>query len=80
VSAAQQSLDVMDTPHWHPGAPLFRPLAMSNLAMTGAITEELEMLPRVFALTAVIGLLVTGSAAFVANHPHAARACASTCD
>jgi hypothetical protein len=41
---------------------------------------EGEMLVKVFALTAVIGVLVTGSAAFVANHPHAMTACASACD
>jgi hypothetical protein len=27
-------------------------------------------------MTFVIGLLVTGSAAFVANHPHGLKACA----
>jgi hypothetical protein len=34
------------------------------------------MLGKVFALTVVIGLLVTGAAAFVANHPSAVSACA----
>jgi hypothetical protein len=34
------------------------------------------MLGKVFAVTAVIGLLVTGSAAFVANHPRGLAACA----
>ncbi len=38
------------------------------------------MLFKVFAVTAVIGLLVTGSAAFVANHPRAVAACAADCD
>ena len=38
------------------------------------------MLLRVFALTLVIGLLVTGSAAFVANHSRALEACVSGCD
>jgi hypothetical protein len=39
-----------------------------------------EMSIKAFALTAVVGLLVTGSAAFVANHPHPVMACASACD
>jgi hypothetical protein len=39
------------------------------------------MLGRFFALTVVIVLLVTGSAAFVANHPRALTACAARiCD
>jgi hypothetical protein len=38
------------------------------------------MLLKVFAMTVVIGLLVTGSAAFVANHSRALAACASGCD
>ncbi len=39
------------------------------------------MLGRFFALTVVIILLVTGSAAFVANHPRALTACAARiCD
>jgi hypothetical protein len=38
------------------------------------------MLGKIFAVTFVIGLLVTGSAAFVANHPRALTACASGCD
>jgi hypothetical protein len=38
------------------------------------------MLIKVFALTAIVGLLVTGSAAFIANHPHPAMACTSACD
>ena len=39
-------------------------------------TDGGEMLGKVFALTVVIGLLVTGSAAFVAKHPSAVSACA----
>jgi hypothetical protein len=35
-----------------------------------------KMLGKLFALTAVIGLLVASSAAFVANHPAALTACA----
>ena len=38
------------------------------------------MLGKIFALTAVISLLVTGSAAFVANHPKALTACAASCE
>jgi hypothetical protein len=38
------------------------------------------MLGKIFAVTFVIGLLVTGSAAFVANHPRALAACTSGCD
>jgi hypothetical protein len=38
------------------------------------------MLLKVFAVTFVIGLLVTGSAAFVTGHPHALMSCASGCD
>jgi hypothetical protein len=38
------------------------------------------MIGKVFALTAVIGMLVAGSAAFVANHPRALTACAARCD
>jgi hypothetical protein len=34
------------------------------------------MLGKVFAVTVVIGLLVTGSAAFVAKHPSTLAACA----
>jgi hypothetical protein len=34
------------------------------------------MLGKIFALTAVIGLLVASSAVFVANHPAALAACA----
>jgi hypothetical protein len=59
---------------------LFRPRATSNVGATiGAMTEG-EMLIKVFALTAIVGLLVTGSAAFIANHPHPVMACASACD
>lgn len=35
------------------------------------------MLGKLFALTAVLGLLVASSAAFVANHPSAMTACAA---
>jgi hypothetical protein len=39
------------------------------------------MLGRFFALAAVISLLVSGTAAFVANHPRAMTACAlAVCD
>ena len=38
------------------------------------------MLGKVFALTLVIGLLVTGSAAFVANHPRGLTACSNACN
>jgi hypothetical protein len=38
------------------------------------------MLGKVFALTVVIGLLVTSSAAFVANHPRTPAACAVSCE
>ena len=44
------------------------------------LTTEGKMLFKVFAVTAVIGLLVTGSAAFVANHPRGLAACAADCD
>jgi hypothetical protein len=37
---------------------------------------EGTMLGKVFAVTVVIGLLVTGSAAFFAKHPSAVSACA----
>jgi hypothetical protein len=46
----------------------------------GRAPTEGKMLLKVFAVTAVIGLLVTGSAAFVANHPRALAACADNCD
>jgi hypothetical protein len=36
-----------------------------------------EMLRKVFALAAVIGLLVAGSAAFVASHPRGLTACST---
>jgi hypothetical protein len=38
------------------------------------------MLLKVFAVMLVIGLLVTGSTAFVADHPRALAACAVDCD
>jgi hypothetical protein len=38
------------------------------------------MIGNVFALSAVIGMLVAGSAAFVANHPRALTSCAASCD
>ena len=43
-------------------------------------SAEGEMLGKVFALAVVIGLLVTSSAAFVANHPRAPAACAVSCE
>jgi hypothetical protein len=39
-----------------------------------------EMLGKVLALSAMIGLLVASSAAYVANHPRAMTACATNCD
>jgi hypothetical protein len=54
-------------------------IAAANVSDIGAPTEG-RMLGKIFAVTFVIGLLVTGSAAFVANHPHALAACASGCD
>lgn len=38
------------------------------------------MIGKVFALTAVIGLLVASSAAFVAKHPRGLTACAANCE
>jgi hypothetical protein len=55
-----------------PGA-IHNPAASASTV--GALTEG-TMLGKVFAVTVVIGLLVTGSAAFVAKHPSAAAACA----
>lgn len=43
-------------------------------------STEGEMLGKVFALAVVIGLLVTSSAAFVANHPRTPAACAVSCE
>ncbi len=43
-------------------------------------STEGEMLGKVFALAVVIGLLVTSSAAFVANHPRTPAACAASCE
>ena len=48
--------------------------------MTIGTSMEAEMLLKVFALTFVIGLLVIGSAAFVAARPHAIAACAVNCN
>jgi hypothetical protein len=55
------------------------PIAAANASDISAPTEG-SMLGKIFAVTFVIGLLVTGSAAFVANHPRALAACASGCD
>jgi len=38
------------------------------------------MLGKVLALTAVIGLLVATSAAFVASNPRSLAACAASCE
>jgi len=55
------------------------PIAAANTSEIGAPTEG-RMLGKIVAVTFVIGLLVTGSAAFVANHPRALAACTSSCD
>jgi hypothetical protein len=54
-------------------------IAAANSNNIGASTEA-EMLGKVFALTAVIGLLVASSAAFVSNHSRGLVACAANCD
>jgi hypothetical protein len=55
------------------------PIPAANNSDIGATTEG-KMLGKVFAVTFVIGLLVTGSAAFIANHPHSLAACAADCE
>jgi hypothetical protein len=68
--------------HHHMNAalpPASTPIAAANTSDVRAPMEG-RMFGKIFAVTFVIGLLVTGSAAFVANHPHALAACASGCD
>jgi hypothetical protein len=72
VSSGPQPRSIAGLPQSRRRSSTIQPRAMVTI---GASMEG-EMLLKVFAVTFVIGLLVTGSAAFVAKRAHSIAACA----